>query len=93
MWVEINEMKNIIISALGHSPRGECGLKFDLRGSICIERRVTPREGSVGCNVDRDRPLNYCALVIPREGSAGQNIIIIRKRPHNRYELKLTFFA
>ncbi len=45
----------------------------------------------VGRNVDRDRELNYCALVIPREGSAGQNIIIIRKRPHNRYELKLTF--
>ena len=30
-----------------HSPRGECGLKFDVLTESAIDFTVTPREGSV----------------------------------------------
>ena len=48
VWVEINDTSNGSCTNNGHSPRGECGLKFVNVKRLGEKINVTPREGSVG---------------------------------------------
>ena len=68
VWIEIGQLTTVLYVPSRHSPRGECGLKFDDDGNLSDVILSLPARG-VWIEMSRSRSLTRSVSVTPREGS------------------------